>query len=272
MKGCFLVFLLLLAGCHSTKKKEFAIIIPSYNNESICEWNLKSALSQKYDHFHVYYIDDASTDCTFERVKAVIESLNASERVTVVRNTNNQGALRNIYQTIHQYISDDAIVILLDGDDAFANPYVLSYLNQLYSSKIKEVWLTYGQYQCVYSGEKGFCKHIPKEVVKNNSFRSYKQIPSHLRSFYAWLFKRISRDDLLIDGQFYPMTWDIAIMLPMIEMAGERFQFISRVLYLYNDANPLSDHCKNKIHQRTLDLYLRSKQPYQRLSDKNLQG
>ena len=53
-------------------------------------------------------------------------------------------------------------------------------------------------------------------------FRDYVHMPTHLRTFYAWLFKKINLEDLLLDGEFFKMTGDQAILYPMIEMAGER--------------------------------------------------
>ena len=31
-------------------------------------------------------------------------------------------------------------------------------------------------------------------------------------------------------------------MFPMLEMAGNRQEFMDQVLYVYNDKNPISDH------------------------------
>ena len=38
------------------------------------------------------------------------------------------------------------------------------------------------------------------------------------------------------------MASDLAIMFPMLEMAGNRQEFIGNILYCYNDSNPISDH------------------------------
>ena len=44
------------------------------------------------------------------------------------------------------------------------------------------------------------------------------------------------------DDNFYEMTWDQALMFPMMEMARERVRFVSDILYIYNDDNPINDH------------------------------
>ena len=61
------------------------------------------------------------------------------------------------------------------------------------------------------------------------------------------------------------MTGDLAAMMPMIEMAGERFKFIPDVLYTYNDTNPINDHKVSKELQRKIDIEIRGKKKYQRL-------
>ena len=46
--------------------KPFVVIVPSYNNSEWVERNLRSIFEQKYDNFRVIYIDDASTDGTWD--------------------------------------------------------------------------------------------------------------------------------------------------------------------------------------------------------------
>ena len=91
------------------------------------------------------------------------------------------------------------------------------------------------------------------------------QLPSHLRTFYAWIFKKIALEDLLYEGKFFTMTGDMAIMLPILEMAGERHLFISEPIYIYNMTNPINHGKVNAELQRALDRYIRSMPPYQRL-------
>ena len=61
------------------------------------------------------------------------------------------------------------------------------------------------------------------------------------------------------------MTWDQAIMFPMIEMAAERHAFIPEVTYVYNVVNPINDNKVDPQLQRDLEEFIRSRQPYERL-------
>ena len=66
------------------------------------------------------------------------------------------------------------------------------------------------------------------------------------------------------------MTWDMAIMLPLMEMAGERHFFVRNITYIYNDSNPINDHKVNKILQSQLASLIRLKPRYQRLEQADI--
>ena len=262
------IFLFSAVLCFAREQKPFVIFIPSYNNETVCRRNIISALNQNYDNFRVVYINDCSSDRTSEFVKKAVLNRGAVDRVTVVDNPVRRKALANFYHGIHEYVDDEEIVVVLDGDDALAGPHVLSYLNKVYSHPQKEIWLTYGQYQEMRSKNRGFCCPYPKDVIRENRFRSYQHGPSHLRTFYGWLFKKIRKEDLMKNGNFFAMTYDLAMMFPMLEMARDHFLFIPRILYSYNDDNPISDHRVNQKLQRATDLYIRSLPRYTPLKTK----
>ncbi len=234
-------------------------IVPSYNNARYFRANLDSICSQNYANWRMIYIDDCSSDKTYELVKAYIDEHRLWDRVTLIRNTQRVGALENIYNAIHS-CNNWEIMVNVDGDDFLAHNNVLQVLNNVYSHE--NVWLTYGQFVEYPAGVKGFCEAFPESVIRSNSFRKYGCPVSHLRTFYAWLFNKIDREDLLHEGKFYPMTWDKAMMLPMLEMCGGRFKFISDVLYVYNFVNPINDCRVNGPLQAGLARVILNKKPY----------
>lgn len=244
---------------------EFEIIIPSYNNAQWCIQNLQSAVRQTYPHFHITYVDDCSTDGTGEMVEKFVRDNHLQNRVTIIHNKKRCGAMANWYYTIST-CPDHRVIVNLDGDDRFASNFVLSYLENIY--KNYDVWLTYGQFTQWPHPVKGWCKPMPEEVVKTNTFREYVHMPSHLRTFYAWLFKEIKKEDFMHEGKFFAMTCDQAMMFPMIEMAAERHAFISKILYYYNNSNTISDHIADEgALQSSLSKVIRAKQPYARLAE-----
>ncbi len=218
-------------------EKSIVIVIPSYNNEAYCRANLQSVFAQNYSNYRIVYINDCSTDKTREMAKACIKEHNQWHRVTFIDNKKNCGAMKNIYDAVHAS-KDSDVIVTLDGDDKLANINSLARINQEYQNP--QTWMTYGQF--IYpDGHIGFCEQIPQSVIDSASYRTYKWVTSHPRTFYAWLFKKIKKIDFMFFGEFYPTSWDQAMMYPMLEMSGSHAHFISDPLYVYNNSNPLND-------------------------------
>ena len=242
---------------------EFEIIIPSYNNAQWYMQNLHSAVNQDYPLFHVTYIDDCSTDGTGALVDEYVQQNNLQTRVTVIHNKQRRGAMANWYEAISA-CPDHKVVVNLDGDDMLAHRSVLALLAHVYQQY--DVWLTYGQFGLWPQGGRGWCEKMPEHIVKNNAFRDYNPMPSHLRTFYAWLFKKIKKEDFMHEGDFFTITCDQAMMFPMMEMAGERHAFINQIVYWYNTMNSTSDHvADNGRLQSSISRVIRTKERYQRL-------
>jgi glycosyltransferase involved in cell wall biosynthesis len=244
------------------KNKKFVIVIPSYKNQEWAEKNILSALNQNYSDFRVLFTDDCSPDNTFDVVKKAAENHPNKNKSVIVKNEVRKGALENLYNMIHS-CDDDEIILTLDGDDWLASPEVLNILNSHYSD---DIWMTYGQYQNYPDGGRGIAQLIPDQVIKNKTYRSHTWCSSHLRTFYAWLFKEIKKEDLFYEGRFMAMTWDMAMMFPMLEMSGHRSRFISDYLYIYNLVNPINDHKVNQKLQQKLDRLVRNMPKYSLLN------
>jgi len=254
--------LFLLIGTHThADDKRIVIISAGYNNKHYYKKMLDSVFNQSYKNWHLMYTDDCSSDGTGGLVEEYINQKGFDNKVTLIQNPTRLGsAIANQDSMIHRCANSD-IIVILDADDWFANANVLTYLNQVYADPA--VWLTYGQFLDYPSGAKGFCCPMPAHVVKRNTFRQFPHLPSHLRTFYAGLFKRIHKEDLMLDGEFLCMTGDLAAMMPMIEMARDgHFRFIPHVLLIHNEENPLNDHKKSKALQRKIDLTIRSRPAY----------
>lgn len=244
--------------------KHFVIVIPSFNNERYCEKNIKSALEQKYFNYRIIFTDDCSQDNTFNLVNNFVSNHPNASKCTLIQNKQRVGALENLYNMIHS-CKDNEIVLTVDGDDWLPHNNVLNYLNKIYSTN--DVWMTYGQYKNSTDGGNGVADRYPDNIVRNNSFRDFKWCASHLRTFYSWLFKNINKEDLMYEGKFLPMTWDLGMMFPMLEMAGTRSKFLSEILYTYNLENPINDHKVNVKLQQLLDRTIRKKPKYKRIEE-----
>lgn len=258
------VSLFFLSSVVLCNAKRFAIVITSYNNADWYKANLDSVFDQKYTNYRVIYVDDASDDGTAELVEKYIAERGQQHRCTLIKNKNRVRALANIYNAVHM-CDDDEIVFNFDGDDWLAHNQVFAMINELYQDP--QVWITYGQFKNWPTEQMGYCKPLPDEVVQKQLYRQKWWAPGQLRTFYAWLFKKIHLKDLLFEGpyfqgQFFPANADLAIYYPMMEMAGHRYKFISEVIYIRNVQTPLNDFKANKDVQVLGSALIRAKKKY----------
>jgi len=247
------------------RDKKFVVVIPSYNNANVYKQNLDSVFDQTYQNYRIVYIDDNSPDHTGDLVEKYVQEKKQNQRFTLIKNKKRELAAANIYKAIIN-CQDEEIVALVDGDDCLAHKNVLLMLNEIYRKN--QIWITYGTFQFLSDGNPcHWALPIPKDVIEQNTFREYPHGLTHLRTFYCWLFKQIKIGDLFYEADFYKMTSDVAILLPMIEMASERHKLINSITYIYNDINPINDHRVSMNLQHNLNKQIRSKPKYSRLED-----
>lgn len=222
--------------------QKMKIVVPVYNSEKWIKDCIDSILNQQFKNYECIVINDCSTDKTGE----VIEGLNLDSRFIVRHNKENKGALANIiggFESLDSKNESDSILITVDGDDKLASFTSLNVVDKVYT-KMPKCLLTYGSYIDWPSGFKGICESFPQDVINSRSYRSYpKFITSHLRTFKSKLWNELAANDLIDPrtGEYYKVTGDVAVMMPLLEMAGDNFVFIEQILYLYNKTNPISD-------------------------------
>ena len=207
------------------KNHPFTIVIAGFNNGSSVAKTLASVFSQNYENYRVVYIDDASDDGSFELARDLIYDSDHLLQVTLVRNEERLGQLANVFRAV-QTCQEDEIVAVLQGEDWLAHEWVLQQLNAYYADP--DLWLTYGQYRDFPTYQLGSC-HELQEKIRVQPFPS-----SHLKTFYAGLFKKIREADFICSGKFLPTCSDLAYMIPMLEMAGEHSHFIPEIFYIRN--------------------------------------
>ncbi|MFW6121375.1 MAG: glycosyltransferase family 2 protein [Petrotogales bacterium] len=248
---------------------KFKVVIPVYNSENWIEKCIRSLYNQSYENWECVIIDDCSTDETLEKIKKFMldipkEEQHKKRRFRVLQRTENVGALENIvYGTKLICDNPEDIIVLLDGDDWLASHDVLEHLNGVYQND--NVWLTYGSYSDLSNGKKGIGK-----LIEFHTQRYRKEFPwftSHLRTFKYKIWTKVKDNDLRgLDGKYFAMAWDLAIMYPMIEMAGNnRIRYVDKILYIYNNQNPIGDSKKNVNLQLSTARYIKSLQQYKEI-------
>lgn len=243
MNRYYAVWALVLFACTARASNEQSLIISvcAYNASPWVEQNLDSIFCQEYSNFKVIYVDDASTDDTSLKVQAYINTHHLEDKLTLITNATRQRKMKNMYTVFHQ-CPDNAIIVQVDADDWLDDATAFAQVNNAHNEE--HVWLTYGQFKIYPSGQKGYCRPVPDDIRQQRSFRKYRFIYTHMRTFRAWLVKAIKLQDLMAEhvpqynGKFFPISNDNAIYFPMLEMAGSRFAFIPSVLYVHNHSNP----------------------------------
>lgn len=159
---------------------------------------------------------------------------------------------QNWYEAI-QKIDPAAIVALLDGDDWLADGRVADVVIAAHNAG---ALVTYGNYM-TSDGDAGCCAPYQRQ-----DYRCEPWFASHLKTFRAGLFHRLTPDDLQVGGKWLDIASDVAVMLPLMEMAGpERVMFCKDVLYIYYRANSfeINTDQAGRMRERELVAAVRAK-------------
>lgn len=247
------------------EKVKFCIVVPSYNNLNFARQNLNSLFIQDYHNWRVIYIDDGSNDGMSELVQNMKVKANLSEDKFFYKKNQERTRMASysFYYAAHNFCKDDEVMIQFDGDDMLATPNVLSKLAKIYDDS--NIWVTYGHLITTNDGETCPATREPTEDewkdIRNTPWWGF----SHLRTSYTWLFKKIKPEDLMYNNKFASISCDIAIMYPLIEMAGkERVKYINEVTYI-REVHQKNDSALYLDDQQKMEKYFRSLQPYKEL-------
>ena len=224
----------------------FVFIIPFRNVKPFIKDCYNSILMQKYQNWIAIFCDDASADGS-------VSDIPKDERFIIKINQKRITALPNIhYGIVDSNLNDDDIICILDGDDLLIRDNVLDIIDGLYND---ETLLTYGQYIWP-NGQIGHCKPYTESEFLN--LRNGGYWASHMRTFKYKLYKELIKQDpeLLCfknnNGEFYTITYDVAIMTPLMEIAGfNRIKFNKEPIYYYR-IHEQNDHYVDPVLQKNI--------------------
>lgn len=234
------------------REDHITIVSPFYNAREYIEKCIRSVAAQDYNNYTHWLIDDASTDDSYEIAKATIKSLpeRLQDKFVLKKNYTNHGAVRNQIEIIRGMKSDD-IVMLLDGDDwlNYENDIFDFYNNQYFDG----AEYTYGSCWSLADNIPLIAQPYPPEVLQNRTFRDHQfnwGIPyTHLRTFRKHLLDRVDNKVFKDEsGKWFLAGGDVATFYNLIEQAND-VRAIQRIVYIYNDKNPLNDYKINGEQQ-----------------------
>lgn len=107
-------------------RETVSIIMPAYNASATIEQAVNSVIDQDFKDWHLYIIDDASHDNTFE-----LAGKFQDERITVIKNRNNKGVAES--RNIALNICKGNYVAFIDSDDMMLKSNFIGNLTGIYN-------------------------------------------------------------------------------------------------------------------------------------------
>jgi len=249
----------------NTKFNHISIVISTRNSVNYVSKCLESAISQDYPDYEIIFLDAQSNDGTYEKAK---EFETKFKNIKVLQNNTRKYQGENL-RIGTEMSPEKSIIITLDGDDWFPHSNVLSKINSIYNET--DCWMTYGTY--IEHPHRDVSMHYheyPLEVRANKTFRQYRWLASHLRTFRRELFLKINPEDMKdpTTNDFVSMAPDLSFQFPMLEMCGtDKSVYVSDILYVYNTTNPLNECKVNPAEIERIEAMLRAKKPYETLTE-----
>jgi glycosyltransferase involved in cell wall biosynthesis len=266
-----------------SKNNKIKVIIPFHNPGDFLDMCINSVLTQDYDNYDVLFIDDSSTDDSYNKIPACtyqtdennepvrdekgeliiteihpILEITKCNKVNAWRSNKRLTALPNIHNAIINASQDpDDIIFILYGDDWLVNKNVLSKINDYYNQT--NCLLTYGSAK-LSDGKK--CYSGPYSEKEFSVIRRITSKLSHPITFKNSLYSKFMETDPLFksftdeNGSWFSCCSNMAIFYPLAELAGfNNVLHIKDVIYIYNVDNPInSEKTNSDLYYNTQDL------------------
>ncbi|QDW25515.1 glycosyltransferase family 2 protein [Pedobacter sp. KBS0701] len=237
------------------REEKIIVLVPFHNAGTYLKECFQSLSTQLYANFNIFFLDDYSTD------KALDEVVTIPGQVEKIYGEARAYALNNIYNCLKNLdCSGEEIILIVDGDDYLYHNHVFKNINYLYQRQ--GCLLSYGQYYST-TNHLGHCKPYSNEefgILRQLDWRA-----SHLKTFKFKLFREyISQDPEASafkdnKGDFYEMTYDMALMTPLMEIAGfHKCYFNEDVNYIYR-IHEKNDAARNRALQIQIEQEIRLK-------------
>lgn len=257
------------------------VIVSPFHNADYLEKCLESVIEQNYKNYIYVAIDDRQEYSYTDKTKRIFEL----DNFILIQNDERQFALKSRVIAVdsiamsHDGIDDEDVIVHLDGDDWFADQDSLSKLAEAYSD---DTLVTYGgavrlqnqqftePYMHALSDkqiEKRWGRKVgpkyPQEVISKRQYRSYPWGACHCRTFKYKLYKEIYRGDFLDnEGEYFKYATDMAVFIPVLEMAGDRIKYIDDTIYIYNRDTGGNNVASQFINTHANHNLMRSKPKY----------
>jgi glycosyltransferase involved in cell wall biosynthesis len=230
------------------------IFIPQRNASQFVEKCLDSVLIQDYKDLGIIFIDDSSEDNT---VDLALKKINGRADVVFKVNSSRQPKIVSLKQAISEIcINPNSAMFWLDGDDWLMEKTAISEMMSCH----EDYDIVWSQFYHKDLKRTGCCGPLQEGDHRKNLWRS-----SAMRSFKKYLFDQIEDHSLRNNNEYLESAIDMAIMFPMLEMAGrEKCHYLDRVFYFYNTTpNCMHGTREGATTQKGNEMIVRGKNPYE---------
>lgn len=218
----------------------FRICVTGRNHRAYTEQCLRSIYAQRAPTFElrVDWTDDASEPDRRPGLSGLVDPSRVGGSGTrdfaeIFLNRHRLGGLHNFFRAIHR-AKDDDVLLFMGGDDYLERPGTLAELAALYADE--SVWMTYGKFRNSNDQATHVFYEWDGRDLRDES-HDFLWMPMTCR---AWLAKKVLEEDLKVQGYWQWSSGDVALNVPIAEMAGpEHARFIDETWYVRraHDAN-----------------------------------
>lgn len=200
---------------------EFSVIIPCYNSKPFIDKAIHSLENQTYNHFEVVFVDDGSTDGTYEYLFAL--SNHFSFQSTIVQNSHNSGPGVSKGRGVN--LARGRYITFMDSDDWFESNYFENLSNVI--NKTDADIVLFNAFRTFNNGN--------KSVINNaRTFSHCKTIEDYVAVTKGCLPYICSRKNLWHNLNLPPIynAEDIAV-IPILITRANRINVLNKELYNY---------------------------------------
>lgn len=240
--------------------KKVYFVTPTYNAGDHLIDLYESLKEQTNKNWEWYVYDDMSDD---EKSLAILNNIASKDkRVKVTARLNKHWALKNLITGLTKDFGtnfptkseNDAIIAVIDGDDAICNENCVSLILGEYNKneKLDALWTAHSW--DINS------MNISRELPGNINPYQYPWVSSHLKTFkLSVLYKINLRNFKDLDGNWFKRGYDQALYLPILHLARER-KFLDEICYLYRiNSNSIKNRESKEMNQMSTVKLVRSR-------------
>ncbi len=208
----------------------FSIIAPSFNVSATARQAILSIAAQSYQNWHLYVIDDCSTDNSESVVKSLFSSLQIEDKLTYVKNTSKKWEVENTLIGLSM-CKDDDIIVRIDLDDYCLMTATFEILNKVYQDpSLEAVWTAH----LWFSDKTGITNtNISGPLPDDADPYVHPWVSSHLKTWRKYVLNGVN--DLNYrgkDGEYARRAGDQFFYVPVLKLAKKR-AFLPITAYAY---------------------------------------